>query len=271
MDMRGTNVPTPREANGVVIGGFDFPFVSLLDDEHCHAEMAAVTISQRDFLPAVLFSENGDEILEPDLKDDWDHTHHWRNWCYREERVVEALDRGVYGALVSVARRVLRDERRDLYNHRNPWAHTVTLSEKDQRPTRAMISFSATSRVRASRAFQGRSRGLSGAFPHDCLGKPGEYALYSQQQLTEGRRVLKFQGEALDEFTYYRLSGPGPRAPKLPFNSASSPEMFDWCYDIPTTLVAHWRRNPRSVPYGPVARLKPALLACLSTQTQAPV
>jgi hypothetical protein len=130
-----------------------------------------------------------------------------------------------------------------------------------------------------SAAPQGRSRrpnvlpdgGLSYAFRRDAIGRPGEYPLYSQQQLTDGRRVLKFGGQALDEFTYYRVSGPRPEAPKLPFNSASSPEMFDWCNDVPTALVEHWRGNPKAAPYGPVARLKPAILASLQTRTQAQV
>lgn len=189
MDMRATNVPTPREAHAVSIGGFDFPFVSLLDDEHCHAEMATVTISQRDFLPATPRSENEDGEL----------------------------------------------------------------SEKDQRPMRAITSFSARSTAIAAQTKsmvpQGRFRGLSHSFPRDATGKDSEYPLYSQQQLTNGRRVLKFGGQALDEFTYHRLSGPRPEAPNLPFNSASSPEVFDWCHDIPKAPVEHWKRNPKSAPY----------------------
>jgi hypothetical protein len=273
MEMRATSVPTPREANAVRIGSVDFPFVSLLDDEHCHAEMAAVTISQRDFLPATLFAESGDENLEPDLNDNWGDTHRGREWWYREAKIVEAIDQGICGALVSVARHVLKHERRDLYGDGNPVSHTVTLSEKDQRPTRAMTFFFASSKVSASRtipsALRGRSRGLSDAFPHDTRGKPGEYALYSQQQLTDGRRVLKFGGEALDELTYYQLSGPRLEAPEQPFNSASSPEMFDWYSDVPRVLVKHWKRNPKSVLYGPVARLKPAILASMRTRAQA--
>jgi hypothetical protein len=67
IDMRATNVPTPREANAVSIGGVGFRFVSLVDDDHCHAEMNTLTISQRDFLPAALHSENADAELRPDL------------------------------------------------------------------------------------------------------------------------------------------------------------------------------------------------------------
>jgi hypothetical protein len=267
MDMRATNVPTPREANTVSIGGFDFPFVSLLDDGHCHAEMDAVTVSQRDFLPAARHSENADAEFRPDLIESWGDSRRWGEWWDREAKIAEALDRGICGALVTIARHVLKHERRALYAKDSARWSAVSLCEKDQRPMRAMASLSARSRVltaqNKSRIPRRRSSGLSSAFPHDALGKPGEYPLYSQQQLTDGRRVLKFEGEALDEFTYYRLSRRRPNSPELPFNSASFPEMFDWSHEVPTALVEHWKGNPKSAPYGPVARLKPAILASL--------
>ncbi len=156
---------------------------------------------------------------------------------------METLDRGICCALVKVARHVLKHERLSLYANDGANRCAVSLSEKDQRPMRAMTSFSALSRVftaqTKSRVPQGRSRDLSDAFPHDAIGRPGEYPLYSQQQLTDGWRVLKFGREALDEFTYYRFSEPRPKAPELPFNSASCPEMFDWCHEVPTALVEH--------------------------------
>ena len=39
LNIRESNVPTPRGADCVEIGGLIFPFVSLLDDEHCRAEV----------------------------------------------------------------------------------------------------------------------------------------------------------------------------------------------------------------------------------------
>jgi hypothetical protein len=272
MDMCATNVPTPREANAVSIGGFDFHFVSLLDDEHCHAEMDAVTISQRDFLPAPTHAVSRDGSVRAELLEGWTDCRHRREWWYREAKIVEALDLGIYGALAKIARHVLKHERLALYTNGSGRWYAVSRSEEDQRPMCAMDSFSARSRIltaqNKSRAPQRRSHGFRSTFPHDVLGKPGEYPLYSQQQLTDGRRVLKFGGEELDEFTYYRLSEPGSELPSLPFNSASSPEMFDWCNDVPTALVEHWKGNPKSAPYGPVARLKPAILASLRIRTQ---
>ncbi len=271
LDMRATNVPTPRGSAPVTICGLDFPFVSLLDDEHCESEMAAVTISQRDFLPAAQRSENEDGNLRADLVENRGDCRRWGEWWYRETKIMEALDRGICGALVNVARYVLGRERLALYGNSSARWCAVSLSEKDQRPMRTMTSFSAPSKVLTaptkSRAPQGRSRGLSHVFTHDAMGKPGEYPLYSQQQLTDGRRVLKFGGEPLDEFNYYRLSGPRHKAPELPFNSASRPEMFEWCHEVPTALVEHWKRNPKSAPYGPVARLKPSILASLQIRT----
>ena len=285
LDMRASNIPTPREANRVSIGSFNLPFVSLLDDEHCKAEMAAVTISQRDFLPLGPSADIGDGDSRPDAVENRGDHCHWREWCHKELKIVDALDRGICGTFAKLVRQVLKRERLSLYVERSgPWS-ALSLSEKDERPMRAIPSLSTRSRVLTpktkSTASKGRSRrpnvlprgGLSYAFPRDAIGKPGEYALYSQQQLIDGRRVLKFGGSALDEFTYYRLSGLRPEAPKLPFSSASSPEMFDWCNDVPTALVEHWKGNPKSAPYGPVARLKPAILASLRarTQTQAQV
>lgn len=256
----------------VTICGLDFPFVSLLDDEHCESEMAAVTLSQRDFLPAAPRYENEDGNSRPDLVESWGDSRRWGEWWYKEAKIVEALDRGICSALGKVARHVLKHERLSLYANHGANRCAVSLSEKDQRPMRAMTSFSARSRVftaqTKSRVPQGRSRDLSHAFPHDAIGRPGEYFLYSQQQLTDGWRVLKFGREALDEFTYYRFSGPRPKAPELPFNSASCPEMFDWCHEVPTALVEHWKHNPKSAPYGPVARLKPAILASLRMRAQ---
>jgi len=79
---------------------------------------------------------------------------------------------------------------------------------------------------------QGRSRrpdgGSTSVLSSDAIGRPVEYPLCSQQPLTDGSRVIKFRGQALDELTYHRLSGPKPKVSNLPFNSASSPEIFDW-------------------------------------------
>ena len=67
LDMRKSNVPTPREAHPTSINGFTLPCVSLLDDQHCSAEMAAVTVSRKEFLPSEssLYAgdKDGDDFL----------------------------------------------------------------------------------------------------------------------------------------------------------------------------------------------------------------
>jgi hypothetical protein len=45
LDMRESNIPTPRQAYPVSVGGFCLPFVSLLDKEHIKVELEVVTIS----------------------------------------------------------------------------------------------------------------------------------------------------------------------------------------------------------------------------------
>lgn len=118
LDMRESNVPTPREACRVNIGGFTLPFVSLLDNEHCNVETAAVTISQRDFLPINPSAEAADEGFLPDLIGNWGDHRHWREWWYKELKIVEALDQGIYGAFVRLVREVLNQERAFLYVNR---------------------------------------------------------------------------------------------------------------------------------------------------------
>src|ERR1022692_4010603 len=60
LDSRELNIPTPREAFPVTISGFTLPFVSLLDNEHCTAEMEVVTIWRKEFLPSKLSLSEGD-------------------------------------------------------------------------------------------------------------------------------------------------------------------------------------------------------------------
>jgi len=276
LDMRESNTPTPREAYRVSIGGFTFPFVSLLDDEHCNAEMAAVTISQRDFLPIDPCAV-ADEGFRPDLIGSWGDHRDRREWWYKELKIVEALDQGMSGAFVRLVRDLLRQERLFLYVERSGPLTAVSLSEKDERPMRTTVSPPGSSgqalRESKSRVYQRKSRQRnrrpSGALDHaltrDTKGKPVEYALYSQRKLTDGKRILRFSGIAnLDEFRFWLVSGPKPQPSSLPFNSLRCPEMFDWSDDaVPKGLVEHWRGNPKSSPYGPVARLKPAFLAAL--------
>ena len=161
MDMRATNVPTPREAHAVSIGGFDFPFVSLLDDEHCHAEMDTVTISQRDFLPATPHSENEDGDVRPDLIESWGD-------CRRLGRMVVQgrEDRGGArpGHMWSIGKDsapCAQPRTPPLYANGSARWCAVSLSEKDQRPMRAITSFSARSTAIAA---QTKSMAPQGGF-----------------------------------------------------------------------------------------------------------
>jgi hypothetical protein len=278
LDMRESNIPTPREAYPVSISGILLPFVSLLDTAHCIAEMAAVTISLKEFLPSesnLSVSNNDDHELRSTLggslyeRRDWGL---WQSWEVATVAVASWRSR-----LAEITRDVMQQERASLYSKRGgPWS-TFDLSERDDRPmmpaTRSLtVSSHPPARKSSFRAQQRKPRRrhptsrqpLGHALTRDVIGKPGEHALYSRQKLTDGRRVLKFDGLFLDELASYRLSGPKPHPIPLPFDSARCPEMFDWSdSSVPKGLVGHWRGNPKSSPYGPVARLKPAFLAAL--------
>ena len=277
LDMRESNNPTPREAYPVTISGFTLPFVSLLDNEHCTAEMAAATISRKEFLPSessLCEGNNDDDDFLLNLGKRGDQRD-WGLWQYWEVGIVAVAV--VRGRLAEITRYVLRQERASLYVKRGgPWS-VVTLAEKYEKPARTMASLAARgpsgqpSPQSTSRAQQRKSRRhkpprgpLSQASTRDAIGKSGEFALYSQQNLTDGRRVLNFGGQALDEFSFYRLSGPKPQPTWLPFNSVHCPEMFEWSDEgVPKRLIRHWKGNPESPPYGPVAQLKPTYLAAL--------
>lgn len=199
----------------------------------------------------------------------------WIDWQYKELKILEALDSGAVTAFLRVSRDVQWQERVSLYVKRSSLWSVVSLSEKDERPM-TRVSFSGAPRVpnpkRKSRDQQRKSRrrkssppnALSHSLTRDAKDKLGEYVLYSHEELTDGRRVLKFEGHPLDEFSFYRLSGPKPQPISLPFDSKRCPEMFDWSDEgVPRALVEHWRGNPKSRPYGPVARLKANVLAAL--------
>ena len=277
LDMRESNIPTPREAFPVTISGFTLPFVSLLDNEHCTAEMKVVTIWRKEFLPSESSLSEGDndnhKLLSNLVENQGDRRDWglWQNWAVPIVAVANLRSR-----LAEITRDVLQQERASLYVERCGRWSAVSLSEKDERPILKAVSPPGSSslpgRTSKSRAQQRKSRrpkhpppgALSHALTRDTMGKSGEYALYSQQELTDGRRVLKFEGLPLDEFSFYRLSGRQSQPAWLPFDSTRCPEMFDWSdEDVPKELVEHWRGNPRSSPYGPVARLKPAFLATL--------
>jgi hypothetical protein len=277
LDMRESNIPTPREAYPVGICGFTLPLVSLLDNERCKAEMAAVSIWRKEFLPSALSLSEGDNDhhkLLSNLVENRGDQPDWGLWqCWEVGIVAVAV---VRGRLAEITRDVLRQERASLYVERGGRWSAVSLSEKDERPMRTTVSVLGSSilprRTSKTRAQQRKSRrpkppphgGLSHALTRDVIGKSGEYALYSQRDLTDGRRVLKFGGLPLDEFGFYRLSGPKSRRLSPPFDSTRCPEMFDWSDDdVPNGLVEHWRGNPKSSPFGPVARLKPGFLAAL--------
>ena len=277
LQMQESNVPTPRQAQPVAINGVVLPVVSLLDDTHCDVEKAAVTISQKDFLPTSLDSEVPEGDSRHDAAVSCGDQRRWDMWRNTELKIVEALDRGVVRALVIITLGVVRRERAYLYVKRSEPQSAICFSERDERPMRAMASLLQAPNTGAQRRKSSRKRPKSQrrspvprrAFDRDARGKSTEYPLYSQQRLTDGRRVLQFTipplgPQPLDEFAFYRLSGPRSQSTQVVFNSTSCPEMFDWSNeDVPKGLVKHWSRNPKTSPFGPVARLKPAFLAAL--------
>lgn len=267
LDMRESNIPTPREAYPVSISGFTLPFVSLLDNEHFRSEMAAVTLSSKEFLPSesTLSEGNNDgDNLRTNVVEKRGGQQDWGPWQHWEVGIAAVAT--VSSRLAEITRNVLREERSSLQvKHTDSWL-VVTLSEKDERPMRTIAYLAGVeTRQRRSGSHKLPSRGaFSHASTRDAIGKSGEFALYSQQKLTDGRRLLSFGGPALDEFSFYRLSGPKPRPTSLSFDCVRCPEMFDWSDDgVPKALVEHWRGNPKTPPYGPVARLKPAFLDAL--------
>lgn len=278
LDMRESNIPTPRDAYPVSISGITLPFASLLDNEHCRSEMAAVTLSSQEFLPSesTPFDGNSDgDNLRSSVFEKRSGQEDWGSWQYLEVSIAAVA--AVRGRLAEITRDILRQERASLLVKRSDSWSVVTLSEKDERPRRRIayltwvgprrLSFprSKAKTPRKSRRLKLPSRGASShATTRDTVGKSGEFALYSEQKLTDGRRLLSFEGLPLDEFSFYRLSGPKPRPISLPFDSVRCPEIFDWSHEgVPQGLVEHWRGNPKTSPYGPVARLKSSFLAAL--------
>jgi hypothetical protein len=276
--MRESNIPTPRAAPPISINAFTFPGVSLLDDEHCNAEMAAVTISRKEFLPpepSFYGDKDRDDYLaeffeKRDDKPDWGH---WQTW-----QVGILAVAAMRSKLAVITRDVLLHERMSLHVKCSDSCSVVTLSEKDERPLRRITEL-ARSGLSSPSHSQGKSRtsqeksrkgkfrspgGAGHASSRDGFGRVGEFALYSRQKLTDGRKMLNFGGRALDEFGLYWLSGPKPQAARPPIDSVRCPEMFDWSDEgVPKGLVEYWKNNPKSIPYGPVARLKPSYLTAL--------
>jgi len=170
LDMRESNIPTPREAYPVNINGFTLPFVSLLDNEHCTAEMKVVTIWREEFLPFESSLSEGDSDKHTPLSNlvenqgdrrDWGL---WQNWAVPIVAVATLRSR-----LAEITRDVLQQERASLYVERSDRWSAVSLSEKDDRPILKAVpppgSSSLPGRTSKSRAQQRKSRGTKHSPP----------------------------------------------------------------------------------------------------------
>jgi hypothetical protein len=267
--MRESNIPTPRQAYPIGVGGFCLPFVSLLDDEHIRVELAVVTISppKGEELRSDRITVRTTAGWQSDPEDDRSYGQHEYNirragnkYDYVENSYIRAVDEGRLGDHAKLVREIVYQERKSSYvkagaDYAKWIAQTLGCVLHDLHHAKAgtarLVKLSKHGSVLTS----------------DTIGRPVEFALYSKMPLSFGERGEKkfwLKRKTLDELAFSQLSGPKPQPMSLPFNSQCCPEMFDWSDNgVPKGLVEHWKGNPKSPPYGPVARLKPAFLAVL--------
>lgn len=111
IEMRGPDNPTGaaieapgkrkgREGQAIILRGCVFPFVSLLDNEHCEVEKMAVTISRHEILESDRTSiRSASDGREPDKEDDvgrykYSVTKPAHRQDYIEDAYIQALDAG---------------------------------------------------------------------------------------------------------------------------------------------------------------------------------
>jgi hypothetical protein len=268
-DMRESNIPTPREACPVSISGLELPFVCLLDNEHIWAELAPLTISQPkgEWLQSDRIDVRTTDRWEGDSREDLGCTEYEQGarrtgnrYNYLENAYIRALDDGQLGKHAGRIHEIVHRERSSLNakpdaGHAKPLAQASTFAFYYPRHAEERIA-------KLVKLNKHRS-----VLTSDAMGRPVEFALYSKVPVTCGERRERkfwFRGKTLDELGFYQSSGLKPKPTSLPFDSVRCPEMFDWSdNDVPKALVEHWKGNPKTPPYGAVARLKPAFLAAL--------
>ena len=281
--MRGTDNPTMadlealgkrkgQEAQPVILWGFSFPFVSLLDREHCDVEKRAVTVVSRETLesdrspvPSVC------DGREPDTEDGLGRYKYkakkaGARYGYVEDAYIRALDakEKLLGKRAELIRDITAREQASL--HVRACAVRGTNCVFEFYPPGDVTKKRLDHEMRAPQD-ESRKAILKGAthgqvLTSDSGGRPVEYALYSRVPVTYGEHgdnKFWLEGKTLDELRYYLFSGPKPTPVLWVFESSKFPEMFEWL-DPPSDLVEHWPRNPPSRRAGRPARLKQSAL-----------
>lgn len=281
IEMRGPDNPTVaprealtkrkgREAQPVILQGFVFPLVSLLDCNHCDVEKRAVTIGRHETLESDRSSvQSASDGREPEKDEDGGYKFAVKKagnrYNYVEDAYIRALDAGetVLGKRAELMRDITAREQANL--HVTACAARGTDCVFAFYPpgdlTRKRIHYEMrTPEELKKTALKDVTRGQ--VLTSDVSGRPGEYALYSQMPVIYGEHGDKkfwLEGKTLDELRFHQFSGPKPKPVLLEFDSKRFPELFEW-FDAPSDLVEHWPRNPRSPRAGRPARLKQSAL-----------
>jgi len=226
LDMRESNVPTPREACPVSIGGFGLPFVCWLDNEHIWTELALLTISQPkgEWLQSDRIAVRTTDGREADSEDDLgcaEYEHDARRagnrYNYLENAYIRALDDGQLGEHADRVREIAHRERSSLYVKPDA-GHAKRLAQAS-----AFAShYPRHAKDRIPKLVKLNKHGS--VLTSDTMGRPVEFALYSKMPVTSGERGEKkfwFGGKTLDELSFYRSSGPKPKPTSLPFDSGA--------------------------------------------------
>jgi len=270
-EMEGLSKRKGREAQPIILRGFVFPFVSLLDCEHCKVEKMAVTIGRHEILESDRTSiRSASDGREPDKEDDvGQYKYNVKKAANRhdlvEDAYIRALDarKPLLGKCAELIKDITARERANLH---------VTACAV--RGTDSAFGFFYPGEVAKKglacemRAPEESKKAVLKGVTHgqvvtsDIVGRPVEYALYSQMPVTcgeHGDKKFWLEGRTLDELRFHQFSGPKPRPVLLEFDSRRFPELFEW-FDAPSDLVEHWPRNPRSPRAERPARLKQSAL-----------
>lgn len=273
-EMEGLGKRKGREAQPIILQGFVFPFVSLLDRKHCEVEKMAVTIGRHEILESDRTSvQSMRDGREPDKEDDvgrykYNVKKAASRHDYVEDAYIRALDAGelLLGKRAELIRDITAREQANLH-----------VSACAVRGTNGAFEFFYPGEVTTKgldyemRAPEESKKTILKGVTHgqvltlDVAGRPVEYALYSRMPVTHGEHGDKkfwLEGKTLDEFRFHRFSCPKPRPVLLELDSRRFPELYEW-FDPPSDLVEHWPRNPRSPRAGRPARLKQSALRVL--------
>jgi hypothetical protein len=283
IEMQGPDNPTTAEVEAlgkrkggegqpVILWGFVFPFVSLLDCEHCDVEKRAVTIGRRETLESDRSPvQSVSDGREPDKEGDvggykYNVRKAGNRYDYVEDAYIRALDarETVLGKRAELIRDVTAREQTNLHVRACAVRGTMDCVFEFYPPgdvTKKRPDYEIRAREESKKPIlKGVTHGQ--VLTSDTAGRPVEYALYSQVPVTHGERgdnKFWLEGKTLDELHFYLFSGPKPRPLLFEFDTRRFPELFEW-FDAPSDLVEHWPRNPSSPRAGRPARLKQSAL-----------